>query len=151
MIFTTTFEGQRLGGLTAASADGRHTGEPVAPAVAPTASTERKGPTAAVRSVCAIDYRRTPGGVSYIPDWHPSLFSGEEGTRNLAAMLQAFVDLGGMEMGPNVLSIETLREAQRDPERFKHLTVRVFGFTATFVDLTREAQEYLINKLEPAA
>lgn len=151
MIFTTTFEGQRLGGLTAASADGRHTGEPVAPAVAPTAGTERKGPTAAVRSVCAIDYRRTPGGVSYIPDWHPSLFSGEEGTRNLAAMLQAFVDLGGMEMGPNVLSIETLREAQRDPERFKHLTVRVFGFTATFVDLTREAQEYLINKLEPAA
>lgn len=134
------------GPKTGASADGRRCGAPLATSVSPTHGRELSGITAELRSVARIDYTKASGGVSFIVDLHPTAVDGEAGLAKLVDLLRTFFDLGGIEIGLNVLRADQLRQAQREPEKFGHLMVRVFGFSAPFVALDETLQEAVIEK-----
>lgn len=135
---------------TGASADGRKTGEHLAMSATPAHGTEKTGATALLKSVARLDYTKASGGISFILDLHPTAISGDHGLDKLVLLLKTFFQEGGMEVGLNIVSKEEMRKAQKDPEHYSHLMVRVFGFSTQFISLSPELQEYVIEKTKQA-
>ncbi|MFW6181496.1 MAG: glycyl radical protein [Spirochaetota bacterium] len=135
-----------LGISTAATPDGRRAGEPLADGISPAAGTDRRGPTAVCKSVCALDHRRIPNGVIFNLKLHPGTVSTPEGLRRLAALLRAYVELGGCHVQFNVVSAGLLKEAQREPEKHRGLVVRVAGYSAFFHEIHRDVQDSIIAR-----
>ncbi|MFC1713499.1 pyruvate formate lyase family protein, partial [Candidatus Poribacteria bacterium] len=131
---------------TGASADGRKTGEPLAMSACTSHGTERSSATATVKSAASLDYTKSPGGISFILDLHPTAVVGDSGLDKLVSLLTTYFEDGGMEIGLNIVSDEDLRKAQKDPNRYSHIMVRVFGFSTQFISLSRELQDYVIEK-----
>jgi formate C-acetyltransferase len=147
LIFTTSSAAiYQYGARTGASADGRRAGEPLTPSCNPTHGADRSGPTASAASVAKVDYTETAGGVSYIMDMHPAAVSGNGGVEKLAALIRGYFDAGGMEISFNVYDEETLRAAQEQPDRYAGLLVRLFGFSTQFIALSREQQDFVIDR-----
>jgi len=141
-----TFHHVAKGLSITASPDGRRAGDPVSQHLSPAAGTDKSGPTLAIRSALKVSGLRPPEGAAFDLRFHPSALRGEEGTRNLKSLIEAFMERGGLVIQFNVVDSETLREAQRHPERFQSLIVRVWGFSAYFVTLTSEYQEEIIAR-----
>ena len=80
--------------------------------------------------------------------FHPTALQGEQGDAKLRAVMESYFDGGGMELQINVVSAETLRDAQDHPENYQDLVVRVAGFSAYFVEVYKEAQDDLIHRTE---
>jgi len=129
-----------------ASPDGRRAGDPVSQHLSPVAGTDRNGPTLAINSALKVSCLQPPEGAAFDLRFHPSALTGEKGTKNLESLIRAYMDGGGLVIQFNVVDSETLREAQRYPERFRSLIVRVWGFSAYFVTLNREYQEEIIAR-----
>lgn len=147
MVFAVTMQMiNNLGPKTGPTPDGRHAGAPLAASLDPAAGADRNGPTAAMRSICAIDHSKLAGGTGYILELHPSALGGPDATENLASLLRTFFQMGGSNLAINLTTPETLRCAQADPERHRSLSVRVFGYSDYFVNLDRDLQEYIIAK-----
>ncbi len=145
LLFTTTPASvYHYGPLTAASADGRRARQPLAASASPAHGTDRAGPTAVLKSAAKLDFRKLAGGASLILDLHPTAVAGPD--NKLASLIRTFFDLGGMEIGVNVVGEEMLREAQSNPERYRTLSVRIFGYSALFVNLSQDLQEHIIAK-----
>jgi len=134
------------GAATGASADGRKAGEPVANSLAPQQGRDRKGITASLKSVSKIDQVLAAAGTSLIFDIHPSAIAGKEGVENLDKLLRTYFDLGGGHAECNIVDAEVLRMAQKEPEKYQNLSVRVAGYSAYFVNLDRNMQEHIIQK-----
>jgi formate C-acetyltransferase len=75
---------------------------------------------------------------------HPTLFAGPDGTKLLSDLVETYFGLGGQHLQINVVNAETLRAAQREPEKYRGLVVRVTGYSAYFVTLDRQSQDLLI-------
>ncbi|MFX1352277.1 MAG: pyruvate formate lyase family protein, partial [Promethearchaeota archaeon] len=135
-----------LGFQTAALPSGRKHGDPLSNGISPCIGSERHGITAAVRSVTQIDHALFPNGISYTVTLSPTLFEGNEGLNNLKALIKTYLELGGMHVHFNIVNVKELLDAQKNPEKYRHLMVRVGGFSAYFVDLTREMQNEIISK-----
>jgi len=138
------------GKVVGASLDGRKAGEPLADSISPIHGREQRGPTAVLKSAATFDYSRVGNGALLNMKFSPSVLVGDEGTERMVAMLKTYRDLGGMEAQFNVISKETLRKAQQNPEKYRNLLVRVVGYSAFFVTLDRELQEDLIERTEYA-
>ena len=82
---------------------------------------------------------------------HPSALSREDGIAKLRDMTKAYLDNGGVEAQYNIVSTETLRKAQANPEEYRNLVVRIAGYSAYFVELSHDQQEDLISRTENAA
>jgi pyruvate formate-lyase/glycerol dehydratase family glycyl radical enzyme len=134
------------GAATGASADGRKAGEPVANSLAPQQGRDRKGITASLKSVSKIDQVLAAAGTSLIFDIHPSAIAGKEGVENLDKLIRTYFDLGGGHAECNIVDAEVLRMAQKEPEKYQNLSVRVAGYSAYFVNLDRNMQEHIIRK-----
>jgi len=139
-----------FGRLTGATPDGRKKGEPLADGIAAPQGYDKNGPTAVIKSVAAIRQSDFPNGTLMNLRFHPSALSGGDGWRKLAELMQTYFDMGGMELQINVISTETLRAAQEEPDRHKDLIVRVAGFSAYFVELHPAGQADLIRRTELA-
>jgi formate C-acetyltransferase len=139
-----------MGRMTPATPDGRKKGEPLADGISPVQQMDTNGPTAILVSVSNIDQAEYPNGTLLNMKFHPNTMNGADGVRKLANLMQTYFGLGGMEMQINVVSTATLREAQREPGKFKNLIVRVAGFSAFFVELHADGQEDLIRRTELA-
>ncbi|MHA1595659.1 MAG: glycyl radical protein [Candidatus Baldrarchaeia archaeon] len=135
-----------FGRFVGALPSGRRAGEPLSNGVSPASGSERKGLTASMRSVTKIDFSMYPNGVSYTVTITPDLFAGDEGTEKLAALIKTYFEMGGMHMHFNVVDVNTLIEAQKNPERYRDLVVRVAGWSAYFVELTKEVQDQIIRR-----
>ena len=147
LIFSATTQAiYEFGPKTGASADGRRAGDHLTINVDPARGTDLKGITASVKSVAKLNYLETPGGVSHIIDVHPSAVAGPEGTEKLASVIKTYFQQGGMEIGVNIFGEEELRDAQKHPEKYRNLCVRVFGFSTQFINLSPELQEYVIMR-----
>ncbi len=134
-----------FGKMTAASPDGRRAGEPLAYSVSPGQGRDSTGFTAVVKSLSRIPHHLVAASSSAILEVDPALV--EEGGRPaLVDLLTTAVDLGVGQMQFNVVSAETLRAAQADPERYRNLCVRVSGFSQQFILLDREMQEHIIAR-----
>jgi len=136
-----------FGRMVGATADGRKAGEPLSEGVSPVQGADRKGPTAVIKSVAKMDHLRT-GGTLLNQKFTPHLLADEEGIGKLAHLIRAYFKLDGHHIQLNVVSAETLKEAQSHPEKYRDLIVRVAGYSDYFVDLSPELQDEIIHRTE---
>ncbi|NLA85854.1 MAG: hypothetical protein GX847_00950 [Clostridiales bacterium] len=139
-----------FGMITPATPDGRKKGEPLADGIAAPQGYDKNGPTGVVASVAAIRQTDFANGTLMNLKFHPTALSGEGGWKKLMQLMQTYFDMGGMELQINVVSTDTLRDAQKNPEKHKNLVVRVAGFSAYFVELHPTGQNDLIRRTELA-
>jgi formate C-acetyltransferase len=136
-----------FGSVTGATPDGRRAWEPHSDGISPVQGADRLGPTAVARSAARMDHART-GGTLLNQKFTPQLLEGEEGLRRLAQLVRGYFRLGGHHMQFNVVTAETLRDAQAHPEKHRDLIVRVAGYSDYFCDLTTALQNEIIARTE---
>ncbi len=137
-----------LGAQTGATPDGRLAHTPVADGVSPSAGKDVSGPTAAANSVSRLDHYIASNGTLFNQKFHPSALSGRRGLENFVGLVRSFFDQKGSHMQFNVVSRETLLDAQKNPEQYKHLVVRVAGYSALFTTLSKSLQDDIIRRTE---
>ncbi len=137
-----------LGAQTGATPDGRLAHTPVADGVSPSAGKDVNGPTAAANSVARLDHYIASNGTLFNQKFHPSALSGREGLEKFVALIRTYFDQKGSHMQFNVVDRETLIDAQKHPEKYKHLVVRVAGYSALFTTLSRSLQDDIIRRTE---
>ncbi len=137
-----------LGAETGATPDGRLAFTPIADGVGPCSGRDVCGPTATANSVSKLDHGIASNGTLFNQKFHPSALAGMEGLTKFIALIRAFFDQKGMHMQFNVVTRETLLDAQKHPENYKTLVVRVAGYSALFTTLSRSLQDDIINRTE---
>ena len=136
-----------FGSVTGATPDGRHAWTPLSEGISPVQGADRKGPTAVLRSAAKMDQVRT-GGTLLNQKFTPGLLSDETGLEALVNLIRSYFILGGHHLQFNVVDAQTLRSAQRNPEQFRDLIVRVAGYSDYFCDLSEALQEEIIARTE---
>ena len=139
-----------LGAQTGATPDGRLAHTPVADGVSPSAGKDVHGPTAAANSVARLDHGIASNGTLFNQKFHPSALSGKRGLDDFVGLIRSYFDQKGSHMQFNVVSKETLLDAQKHPEQYKHLVVRVAGYSALFTTLSKSLQDDIIRRTEQA-
>ena len=135
-----------LGNAAGALPSGKRRFESLAHGVSPVYGSATKGLTSIFKSVAKLDVAKATNGTSLNPHVHPSLLQTEEDERKMVELLRRFVDLKGMHLCFNVVSKETLLDAQAHPEQYRSLVVRVSGYCAFFVELSRDIQMDVIRR-----
>lgn len=133
--------GRQVGALPS----GRLKGEPMGDSCAPYMGMDVNGPTAALRSVAKMPHNKTDGTITnlYLTK---NLLSTMEGRKAVSDMIQTYFDEGGAHIQISCTSIETLKKAQEHPEQYKNLLVRVAGYSAYFVDLSKDVQDSIMMR-----
>lgn len=137
-----------FGMATAALPDGKPSGEPLADGISPDYGVDKQGPTAVMKSVSKIDHIRCANGVIFNQKISPMAVSTPEGMKKWVDMVMTYINLGGGHVQFNIVSADTLREAQETPDKFKGLVVRVAGYSAFFNELAEEVQDSIIARTE---
>jgi len=130
---------------TGATPDGRKAHLPISDGASPAHGADRNGPTAVMKSLSKLDISRT-GGSLLNQRFLPATLAGEEGVKHLSELVRSYFRLGGHHVQFNVVDTDTLRAAQRKPEDYRDLLVRVAGYSDYFVDLDRDHQEEIIAR-----
>lgn len=136
------------GAVTPALPSGRLAGEPMSKNMDSAIGMDFNGVTALMESVLKIDMRQFPCGTCLDLMLHPSSVAGEEGIGILTTLIRTFIAHGGSGLQFNIFDSAILREAQKSPEKYENLQVRVCGWNSRFNDLTKEAQETFIRQAE---
>ncbi|NPV52613.1 MAG: glycyl radical protein [Firmicutes bacterium] len=138
-----------LGQEVGATPDGRRAGEPLADGgISPVRGTDRRGPTAVLRSAARIDHVLSSNGSLLNLKFLPSTLEGPNGIAKFVTFLRAFVMLKVAQVQFNVISSQTLLDAQAHPENYRNLVVRVAGYSAYFIDLSKDIQDDIIMRTE---
>lgn len=133
--------------LLGATPDGRRKGEPVSNGISPSNLIEsHAGPQGPLKSAAIIPPALASSGVSLNMRFHPRMLRTAHGVATFASMLRTYFRLGGMHLQPNVVSTETLQKAQKHPEQYRDLVVKVSGYSAYFTDLGQSIQEDIIAR-----
>ncbi|MBC7234505.1 MAG: hypothetical protein H5T69_01595 [Chloroflexi bacterium] len=136
----------RMGRHVGALPDGRRAFESLAPGVGPSSGRDKSGVTALLNSVSSLDFTETPNGSVLDVMLHPSAVRGQDGLDAFVQLIKTFFAQGGYAVQFNVLDTDTLRKAQRYPERYASLQIRVTGWSVYWVALTREEQDQFIAR-----
>ena len=136
-----------FGTKVGATPDGRRAGEPLSEGISPVQGTDRGGTTAVIRSAARLDHART-GGTLLNQKFAPSALQSSADIDKLASVVRTYFALGGHHIQFNVVTAETLREAQACPEKHRDLIVRVAGYSDYFCDLPRALQDEIISRTE---
>jgi pyruvate-formate lyase len=136
-----------FGKVVGATPDGRLAGEPLSEGISPFQGMDRKGPTAVLNSALKIDHLKT-GGTLLNQKFTPDFFKDERSIRKVTQLIRAYFRMDGHHIQFNVVSADTLREAQKHPEKYQDLIVRVAGYSDYFNDLGPELQEEIIRRTE---
>jgi len=140
---TQIMEGKTLG----ATADGRLLGEPVSNGISPANGTEKNGLTMALRSIAyATAEPLLTNGTTMNIRLNPSILQTDEGLEQFTSIVEAYLEIGGRELQINPISSETLRDAQAHPEKYPELSVKVTGYSARFIEITKELQDDIIAR-----
>jgi formate C-acetyltransferase len=134
------------GYITWATPDGRKKGEPIADASSPAQGRDLNGPIAVLNSAVCFDHSKYMDGLAINLKIHPSSLNGEGGIRKLRDMTYTYFENGGMEVQYNVVSADVLRAAQKAPKEYRDLIVRIAGYSAYFVELSKDCQNDLIRR-----
>ena len=133
-----------------ASADGRLSRSPLSANYAPSLDVPVKGPVSVVRSFTEPDLAPVCNGGPLTIELHDSVFAMADGVSKVAELVRFFVLRGGHQLQINTINRETLKDAQEHPERYRHLIVRVWGWSGYFVELDKEYQDQIIKRVELA-
>jgi formate C-acetyltransferase len=137
-----------FGANTWATPDGRRAHEPLSDGVSPKQGLDKHGPVAIMNSVACLNHGNFSNGTLLNMKFHPKSVEGEDGVLKLNQLVRTFFDKGGMHLQYNVVSSDVLRAAQKDPEEYKDLVIRIAGFSAYFVELYKELQNDLISRTD---
>ena len=138
----------RGGKMTGATPDGRHKGDHFSKNMAPSVGAETEGITGSIRSYGAIAPENFPCGSIYDVMIHPSTVAGEKGLKAFRVLVERFYAGGGVALNINIVSPETLRDAQAHPEKYENLQVRVAGWNIRWNDIPRREQDEYIARIE---
>ena len=136
-----------FGKVTGATPDGRNAWKVLSEGISPVQGADTNGPTAVIRSAAKIDHIKT-GGTLLNQKFTPSLLSTEEGCNNLVHLIRAYFRMDGHHIQFNVVDADTLREAQKHPEDYRDLIVRVAGYSDYSNDLGEDLQNEIICRTE---
>jgi formate C-acetyltransferase len=136
-----------FGSVIGATPDGRRAGEPLSEGVSPVQGADRCGPTAVIKSVAKMDHVRT-GGTLLNQKFTPQLLKDDEGLDKLVQLIRTYFKLDGHHIQFNVVDAATLRAAQKTPEQYRDLIVRVAGYSDYFCDLSKALQDEIIARTE---
>lgn len=137
-----------FGSFIAATPDGRYKSETIAEGVSPTRGTDVLGPTAAANSVSKLDHFIASNGTLYNMKFSPDAVAGQEGLARLSALIRGYFDRKGGHVQFNIMNRELLLDAQRNPQNYKDLIVRVAGYSAQFIYLDKTVQDDIIARTE---
>ena len=137
-----------LGRVTTASPDGRRFGDELSKNISPAPGADKEGATALVDSIAGIDFAQLPGDTAFDIMLHPSTAAGEKGLDLMQALVSVYFDNGGRAVHFNVVAPETLREAQRSPEKYSNLQIRVCGWNVFWNSLSKAEQDAYIVRAE---
>ena len=143
MLSTTChiYFGKKLG----ATPNGRFSHAPESDGTSPSHGADRNGPTAVVKSLSRMDQLKS-GGTLLNQRFLPSVLSGDSGLEKMGQLIRTYFKLGGHHIQFNVVDTETLRKAQKNPDEYRSLLVRVAGYSDYFVDLDQYHQEEIIAR-----
>jgi len=136
-----------FGSVLGATPDGRFAKEPVSEGISPVQGADVHGPTSVIKSASKIDHLRT-GGTLLNQKFTPNFLETDEGIEKILYLIRTYFKLDGHHMQFNVVNAETLREAQKHPEKYRDLIVRVAGYSDYFVDLGEDLQNEIIKRTE---
>ena len=136
-----------FGNVTGATPDGRKAWVPLSEGISPFQGVDRQGPTAVIKSASKIDHLRT-GGTLLNQKFSPEFFEDEGSYQKLTALIRSYFSLDGHHIQFNVVNAETLRDAQKHPELYRDLIVRVAGYSDYFNDLGEDLQNEIIRRTE---
>jgi len=136
-----------FGKVCLATPDGRRAHQPLSEGISPVQGADRKGPTAVIKSAGKIDHLKT-GGTLLNQKFAPSLLADEDGLDKLAKLIRTYFLMDGHHVQFNVVTAQMLREAQKNPEKYRDLIVRVAGYSDYFVDLPQALQDEIIRRTE---
>ncbi|ALO14625.1 Benzylsuccinate synthase alpha subunit [Salinivirga cyanobacteriivorans] len=134
-----------FGSVIGAMPDGRKAGEPLSEGISPVQGADKKGPTAVLKSAAKIDHIKT-GGTLLNQKFAPSFFKDETSIAKLGYLIRSYFRMDGHHIQFNVVSADTLREAQKHPEKYTDLIVRVAGYSDYFNDLGEALQNEIIRR-----
>ena len=137
-----------LGAATGATPDGRLAYTPLADGIGPASGRDIKGPTATANSVARLEQGVASNGTLLNQKFHPTALAGMSGLTKFVALIRSYFDQKGMHVQFNVVTRETLLDAQKNPEKYKTLVVRVAGYSALFTSLSKSLQDDIINRTE---
>ncbi len=144
-LFTLKFQWS-MGRHTGALPDGRKARDTLAPGVGAMPGQDRAGVTALIRSVSTLDFTNTPNGSVLDVTLHPTAVAGEEGLAAMVALIKTFFAQGGYALQFNIFDTETLRDAQRRPEQYASLQIRVTGWSVYFTTMPKTEQDQFIAR-----
>ena len=136
-----------FGQVTGATPDGRKAGSPLSDGISPSHGADKLGPTAVIKSVAKIDHSKT-GGTLLNQKFMPDVLVHQEGRQKLADLVQTYFKMGGHHIQFNVIKAETLRDAQKHPENYLNLIVRVAGYSDYFVNIGKDLQNEILARTE---
>jgi pyruvate-formate lyase len=152
MVSTSTVSANiPFGRFVGPTPDGRKDGQPLADGCSPAQGTDRSGPTAAMNSVAKLPNVLASGGQLFNMKLSPEVLQTEKGVSALIGLLRVFSAKKGWHVQFNVVDADTLRRAQKDPEQYRSLVIRVAGYSAYFVDLDKDLQDDIISRTEHAS
>ena len=128
--------------------DGRVMGEILSKNLCATVGQDKKGITSLINSATKINHTLFSNGIVLDVMLHPSAVAGDDGLNAFYTLLKTYMHKGGMALHGNVFNPEDLKKAQREPEKYKNLQVRVCGWNAYFVNLSRAEQDCFIKQAE---
>lgn len=136
-----------FGSVTGATPDGRNSGKPLSEGISPSQGVDSQGPTSVIRSAAKIDHLRT-GGTLLNQKFSPQFFEDEDSYALLTSLIRSYFSLSGHHIQFNVVNAETLKDAQKHPELYRDLIVRVAGYSDYFNDLGEDLQNEIICRTE---
>ncbi len=136
-----------FGNVTGATPDGRKAWQPLSEGISPVQGADTKGPTAVLKSASKIDHLRT-GGTLLNQKFTPQLLENDKGIKSVTQLIRGYFRLNGHHIQFNVVTAETLRDAQKHPEKYRDLIVRVAGYSDYFNDLGETLQNEIIQRTE---
>ena len=136
-----------FGSKVGATADGRKAHFPLSEGISPVQGADTHGPTAVLNSAARLDHLKT-GGTLLNQKLSPTMFDDDSGISKLVSLIRSDFRMDGHHIQFNVVTVDTLRDAQRHPEKYRDLIVRVAGYSDYFNDLGEDLQEEIIRRSE---
>jgi len=129
-----------------ASPDGRRKGEPFGTNFSPSLFADIKGPFSVIKSFTKQHFENCMNGGPLTLEFHGAMFSDPESVGKVAMLVKSFIDMGGHQMQLNAVNLERMKDAKKNPEKHRQLVVRIWGWSAYFVELDEEFQDHVLSR-----
>ena len=129
-----------------ATPDGRNAGEVLPANFTPSMFLKQKGPVSVIASMTKQHFENAMNGGPLTLEFHQSIFADDDGVAKVGLLVKNFIDRGGHQLQLNTVNLEKMLDAQKHPENHRQLVVRIWGWSAYFVELDKEYQDHVIAR-----